>query len=162
MSKKVNLVNIFDSSNDQNNDPQERSNTFLSNSTIPTYEEFSNKSAIQKKPKTLLETTSLLTDDESDDDEDENEQTVINKKKNFKIIGSPAISAAASASATKPLLNVVKTPRTPFLPKHLNIQSPKVTQSPGDYILCSHKQVQTSFCDDDDVWDNNETKDEVK
>lgn len=136
-------------------DAQPASTTFLDNSKVPTYDDFSRENVVFKKP--WFQLAHLLTDDESEDDEDE--ATIINKKRNFKVIASPCVEK-------RPVLSSVQqqSPRTPQPAKpRLLLQQPKpkcqtVDQktrhvskinkeapSSPDYVLCAHKETQTSF-----------------
>lgn len=132
---------------------QPASTTFLNNTGVPSYDEFSRENVAVKKP--WFQIAHLLTDDESDDDDDD-ETTIINRKRNFKIIASPAVEKRP------PLINI-QSPKTPKTPQPTRFPHPKFqfqsvdqksrhtdktsksTAASPDYVLCAHKETQTSF-----------------
>lgn len=139
---------------------QQQSTTFLNNSTIPTYEEFSKKPIpAPKKPvlPSIIDESSLVTDDESDDDE----LTLINKKKNFKVVGSPYMAAKIPKRLPTPkflkqspaITSSYNRQRTPLTSKNLNVQlTPQASPSHRinlnetcEYVMINNKEIQTSF-----------------
>lgn len=143
--RKPKLVDLFvDDENTIVRTTSQGSTTFLNNSTIPTYEEFTKKTSkpVSKTPtvKTpLVETTNLVTDDESD------EETILRKPNH--------IENNKKLAYTKFQPSTPSLPKTP-IPKHLaSVRttpklSPLVAQ-PSEYIVCNNKTAQTSFNDNE-------------